>query len=251
MSAFLGVLVYLPSVYVLFKQGATGIVAIDTVALLTMFGLLLLDRLPFRWRAAGACLIYYALGVGLLMTVGSISQIYLLGFSIIVVLLLGVRVGLCSAVLCSVSLLVVGAVQRAAPGMVMLEGNHNFTEWVLITINFTLVNTLLTLAVGAVVAALNNALALEIASRISLDHERKLLRTLIDTLPDVVFTKDANGRFVNCNPATLALYGVDREDQVVGKTVFDLDQPELARLCARRHAHRRQAHAGDRQRRAG
>ena len=118
--------------------------------------------------------------------------------------------------------------------MAIPNWNHNFSEWAVITINFTLVNTLLTLAVGTVLAAVRGALERETSGRISLEHEHKVLRTLIDTLPDVVFTKDTSGRFVNCNPASLALFGVDREEQVAGKTVFDLFTEELARALPRR-----------------
>ncbi len=56
----------------------------------------------------------------------------------------------------------------------------------------------------------------------------ELLRTLIDALPDVVFTKDLAGRFVVCNPAGVHLVGRTREDEVASKTVFDLYPRELA-----------------------
>ena len=46
-------------------------------------------------------------------------------------------------------------------------------------------------------------------TRVSLDRERTLLRTLIDTLPDIIFTKDTQGRYVVANAATLAQAGVD------------------------------------------
>jgi two-component system, cell cycle sensor histidine kinase and response regulator CckA len=92
--------------------------------------------------------------------------------------------------------------------MTFPKWNHDLGAWLVITINFALVNTLLTLAVGSVLSALSKALKREIAGRISLEQERTLLRTLIDALPDVVFTKDTGGRFVNCNPAALALFGL-------------------------------------------
>lgn len=170
-SAFLGVLVYVPSVYALWKQGAFAIVAIDTMALATVFGLLVFDRIPFRWRAAVVCLLYYALGVGLLIAVGSVSQIYLLGFSIVTVLLLGVRVGLGAAVLSSASLLAMGALDLAAPDMALRSVDRDFSHWALIALNFTLINTLVTLAVGLVLAAVSKALKRETDGRISLERE--------------------------------------------------------------------------------
>ncbi|MEO8056696.1 MAG: PAS domain S-box protein [Burkholderiales bacterium] len=53
-------------------------------------------------------------------------------------------------------------------------------------------------------------------------REHRLLRTLIDVLPDAVYTLDANGAFTLCNRATLQAFGVDRERDLAGKTVFDL-----------------------------
>jgi len=229
-SSILGAVAYVPSVYLLLKQGSIGIVLMDTAALFTVIGLLWFERIPFHLRAAGACLIYYALGVGLLISVGSISQIYLLGFSVVTVLLLGLRAGVGSVVLSSISLLAVGALGRAARDTGIPGGNHDFTEWLVITINFALVNVLIALGIGAVLGVVKNALVREITAGVSLDRERKLLRTLIDTLPDVVFTKDASGRFVNCNLAALTLFGLHSEDEAAGKTAFELGSPDLAGL---------------------
>ena len=58
--------------------------------------------------------------------------------------------------------------------------------------------------------------------------ERTLLRTLIDALPDLVFTKDTVGRFTMCNAAELTHLGYQREEQLVGRSVFDLYSHELA-----------------------
>ncbi|NRF65709.1 PAS domain-containing protein [Aquincola sp. S2] len=59
-------------------------------------------------------------------------------------------------------------------------------------------------------------------------QERRLLRTLIEALPDIVYTKDAAGRFVLCNRAALVLLGADRERELAGKTVFDILAPDVA-----------------------
>lgn len=68
--------------------------------------------------------------------------------------------------------------------------------------------------------------------------ERNLLRTLIDTLPDLVIIKDLETRYTVCNVATLKLLGVARETDMLGKTVYDFLSPEMA---ARHDAHDRMA----------
>ncbi|HWL07173.1 MAG TPA: response regulator, partial [Planctomicrobium sp.] len=62
----------------------------------------------------------------------------------------------------------------------------------------------------------------------TLHMERDRLRTLIDHLPDYVFIKDAEARFVTVNRAHYELYGCDSEAEVIGKTDFDFSDKEHA-----------------------
>jgi PAS domain S-box-containing protein len=62
----------------------------------------------------------------------------------------------------------------------------------------------------------------------ALAKERNLLRTLIDNLPDYIFVKDAESRFVINNAEHLRVLGAAEQDQVAGKTDFDVFPRELA-----------------------
>jgi PAS domain S-box-containing protein len=64
----------------------------------------------------------------------------------------------------------------------------------------------------------------------SLEHERNLLRTLIDNLPDLIFFKDIDGRYILDNLAHLRSIGAKHQEEIVGKTSFDFNPPELAKL---------------------
>jgi PAS domain S-box-containing protein len=61
-----------------------------------------------------------------------------------------------------------------------------------------------------------------------LARERNLLRTLMDNLPDHVFVKDTQSRFVMANAATLSSLGVATEEEAVGKTDVDFLPAERA-----------------------
>ncbi len=52
-------------------------------------------------------------------------------------------------------------------------------------------------------------------------RERRLLRSLMDNLPDAIFITDAEGRYAVDNLAHQRLLRVANEQEVVGKTVFD------------------------------
>jgi PAS domain S-box-containing protein len=61
-----------------------------------------------------------------------------------------------------------------------------------------------------------------------LAHERNLLRSIIDHLPDYVYVKDLAGRYILDNPAHCEAIGAGSVDQVKGKTARDFFPHELA-----------------------
>jgi len=62
----------------------------------------------------------------------------------------------------------------------------------------------------------------------TLQEERNLLRTLIDSLPDQIYVKDTGGRFLLVNETSARNFGAATPDAIVGKTDFDLFPAELA-----------------------
>jgi PAS domain S-box-containing protein len=62
----------------------------------------------------------------------------------------------------------------------------------------------------------------------ALAAERNLLRTLIDNLPDHIYTKDMACCYVISNAANLRMLGATMEEEVVGRTVFDFFPQEVA-----------------------
>ena len=60
-----------------------------------------------------------------------------------------------------------------------------------------------------------------------LARERLFLRTLLDTLPDIIFAKDAQSRFTLVNTACAGQLGAGSVEAVLGKTDADFVSPEL------------------------
>jgi PAS domain S-box-containing protein len=63
--------------------------------------------------------------------------------------------------------------------------------------------------------------------------ERNLLRSVIDNLPDYIYVKDIQGRYLIDNIAHRQLVGVKTEQDVVGRTLFDFFPPDMAEKFAR------------------
>lgn len=61
-----------------------------------------------------------------------------------------------------------------------------------------------------------------------LEQDRLLLEVLMDTLPDSIYFKDTENRFVRINRATAIKFGIPTTDDAVGKTDFDIFSAEHA-----------------------
>lgn len=62
-----------------------------------------------------------------------------------------------------------------------------------------------------------------------LEDERKRLRTLIETIPDLIWLKDPDGKFLLCNPKFERFFG-SKESEIIGKTDSDFVPSELAQF---------------------
>ena len=59
-------------------------------------------------------------------------------------------------------------------------------------------------------------------------RERALLRTVIDALPDRIYVKDREGRFMLQNATNVSQHGASSADDLLGKTVFDILPRDVA-----------------------
>ncbi len=60
-----------------------------------------------------------------------------------------------------------------------------------------------------------------------LENERGHLRTLVNTMPDLIWLKDPDGRYLTCNPPFEQMYGA-KEHEIIGKTDYEFVPAELA-----------------------
>jgi PAS domain S-box-containing protein len=60
-----------------------------------------------------------------------------------------------------------------------------------------------------------------------LEETRARLQTVMNTIPDMLWLKDADGAYLSCNPAFERLYGAS-EAEIIGKTDYDFVDAELA-----------------------
>lgn len=62
-----------------------------------------------------------------------------------------------------------------------------------------------------------------------LAHEKTLLTTLLDHIPDTIYFKDAKSRFIRINKAQADALGIDSPEEAIGKTDFDYFSEDMAK----------------------
>lgn len=211
-AAALGALVYLPSLYLAHSSGMPGVIAMDTLAFIGVLALNFTPGIPFRARAFGFSLICYGLGVGLLVTVGPISQIYLIGYSLLTTLLLGRRAGLFSVGVNGATLLVIGLWGAAAPEMHVPGWEGSPAAWYVIALNFLLVNGLLALALGSIIAALERAATLQREALAEAEVNEERFRLLSRATNDAIWDWNLATDAVWWNEGFETLFGYRREE---------------------------------------
>ncbi|WP_243236885.1 PAS domain S-box protein [Heliobacterium chlorum] len=60
-----------------------------------------------------------------------------------------------------------------------------------------------------------------------IENKRNALNTLLDIIPDLIFLKDTNGVYVNCNQSFCDFIGLDKSN-IIGKTDYDILPNKLA-----------------------
>ena len=61
-----------------------------------------------------------------------------------------------------------------------------------------------------------------------LAQERNLLRTILNNLPDRIFVKNREGRYIASNKVHMEFVGAAKEEEILGKTLHDFFPPEVA-----------------------
>lgn len=90
--------------------------------------------------------------------------------------------------------------------------------------------TSIVLGAAAGVAAYLFAHKRRLGAQITANGDGAMLRTLIDNLPDLIYVKDVDGRFLLANVAVARIMGAKSPSELLGKNDFDFHASELAAL---------------------
>jgi diguanylate cyclase (GGDEF)-like protein len=198
-SAALGALTAVPSIWLALRQGMWPIAWIDGAALVWVTLLWRKTGLAYRFRATNLLVLLYLLGAWFLLNIGPASQIYLMAVPVMAALLLGIRPALLALAINAVTLLTLGYLGNTdlhVPGF----GDRPFVEWVVITINFLFINAVITISCGVLLNRLESSLErqLEIShtlkdGQVHLQHVNAELQRAANALNHMAYFDELTG----------------------------------------------------------
>ena len=225
LTVLLGPFALVPSLYLAVQESLWGVVVVDNAAYLLALTLLAAQkRWPLSRRAWAACLMMYSLGLFLLISLGPYAAGYLWLFasSVLAGGLLGLKAGIRALILNLLALLLVAGLILA--GWLLwpsLSGNA-IEQWLVMIVNFMLVNTLVTIIVSLMLSGLSDSLSSEQLVSARLRESEARLGAILDTMDTGLMLIDAaTHTIVDLNPAAAAAIGAPR-DKITGRVCHSL-----------------------------
>lgn len=229
-SLILGCITALPAVYLGVTKGLNRVVFGDLVALTIVAVLTFKRGISVRARATFVVTMVYLLGVWFLTAVGTVSQIYLLAVPVLTALFIGFRPALFALGLNTVTLAAIGFYSNANLHLQTVEQQSAF-KWLVITLNFTFVEAILTISAAILLQKLerslemqkiaarsidlrqmeltriNAELAREVEVRKRAQEEKVQIARAVGQLREIILMTDPDGKIIYANRAFEVLSG--------------------------------------------
>jgi signal transduction histidine kinase/CheY-like chemotaxis protein len=169
---WLGLLVILPSMWGGARQGHWPLMVTDVIALAGVGFLNYRRDISYQTRAFAILGISYLIAVVLLFSLGALSQIYLLAVPVLCTVLIGSIPAVVALLWCSATLFLIGYLGGVEPGLSVVAVGP-MAHWAILSVNFLLVATVLTLSCTYLLHGLDGALARQRATH-ARSHENEI-----------------------------------------------------------------------------
>jgi len=140
----LGLLTAVPSSLLSIKLGLWSIVVMDCVAMTWIGAILLLRRVSYTIRVVNFLVVAFLVGVGLMLTVGPVSQTYLMAVPVLAALLLGLWPAICFLLLAGLTVLLL-SLEKTSPMNIAVLSDYGLPTATVLAVNFMFMTAVLTL----------------------------------------------------------------------------------------------------------
>ncbi len=169
----LGIVAAIPSIWLSFKESLVLVALADIAVVAFVVVLNIVRGWSYTFRALSVCVISYAIGMLLLVVLGPFGggPIWLFAFPVLVGVLLSGKWALAALAANAVTTIAVGILLVAGAMEWQIETINPIEKWIVISVNFVLLNAVATLSITSLLRGLKRALEHERALRVSLRKE--------------------------------------------------------------------------------
>ncbi|RZL08279.1 MAG: hypothetical protein EOP40_13615, partial [Rubrivivax sp.] len=243
----MGTLTAVPSMLLAFREGRHALALVDAGALAWVVFMWRRRGLSFRFRAISLLAVLYVVGCVLLVTVGAVSQIYLMAFPVMAALLLGTRPAVLALLLNGLTLPLAGYLSNADFRMEGFDGAP-WQKWTIITANFMFIDALITVSCSALLKGLERSLEQQrIIARSLHDGQVQLsaandeLLRITSQVPGMVYrvriSPGGERRYTFVSPGVRELFGLEPDDVIAdARSLNRFVHPDDADLLRRQQS---------------
>jgi len=235
--AIVGGAAYVPAMIYVIGRGHWGAAWFDTLALVWSVAALVWRRkIPVLVRAGVTVAFFYAIAVVVLAHFGPYSggPVWLFSFGVAAGVLFGPRAALAAVGLNALTLAVFGWLLASGWLSWGPVGAETWARWLILTVNFILLNALIAVSVAALARGLQAALGQEKRAQAGLEQEveerrraeaaiweeKERWRALVEESPLGVSLIDPQGRYLYVNPKFTDQFGYTTADVPTGRDWF-------------------------------
>ena len=236
----LGVATAIPSALLAAREAIWSIVALDLLAIGWIGAIWHWRAMPYHWRVWQFLIVAYLVGVGLLMKIGPVSQIYMMLMPVLAALLLGMRPALSTLALTSLTIFLLGLHPDVA---LHVQGvpDSPVLRALIVALNFLFIAAVLTLSCAFLLRHLERSSP----ALSQLNADLRLTATALARLNDMVMIAEVADATTDATPATRIIFVNDAFErssgyaraEVMGRSLLFQQGPatdagELARIAA-------------------
>ncbi len=217
-TSVFGPLALIPSLILAYTEQRWDVIILDSFSYTMAVAILLSPRVPLNIRAWSICLTLYLLGVGLLFMLGSLGAgyIWLFGASVMAGALIGLRASFFALMMNLFALTAVAVFIAVGHPDWPVSPANPIEKWLIMAVNFMLLNTIVTLTIAVMLSGLQRALSKEQKLSNGLRQSEERFKAAFHTSPDAInISRFSDGLCVDVNDGFTKIMGYSR-DEVIG-----------------------------------
>ena len=224
-TVVIGMFCYIPSCALSIAEGIWIIALVDTLIYISLIYLFFKKKLSYKLRATSIPVISYILGIVLILVLGPFGagSVWLFCFPVITGVLLGYKTAFKALIINALTLTGLGflihfnssdflIVLNISPWY--LASENPLEKWIVVSLNFMLLNILATLSVTTILDGLQKSMA-------SLSDSEKKYKRIFENIQDIYFETSLDGTILEVSPSVEKISQYLREE-LKGHSILDL-----------------------------